>query len=187
MIGKRLYMQLQPDEHGQNTLRAIQAQLTPQTDGRMIGASELHMTLIHFGSIEEAFNKTHAECGVVRDDFDDALTQYVRHCEALMHGQTFDVAHTGYALFGPKQKTLVATFEASQSLIERHAESLNQLKRFFRAVNINDVDTFMQNDANFVHTLTLDPHTTLFKGYIGTTPTKVMGSMTFQSMPVLYD
>ena len=184
--GMRVYSQLRPDENGIARLRAAQAELSATSTGRTMPVDELHMTVIHFGKADRIFESLSACTSVQRDSFDASLRYMVDAWGALMN-EAFQLEHTGYDRFGKNGKTIVATFKPIPELQQLHDSQLSLLKTFLRVCSVNDVDSYISNDPNFVNALTLRPHVTLKKGHESRDlPIVELGTILFRPMQIVY-
>ncbi len=179
-----------------NDGRKIYAQLAPavlnlppyesQKIGRKVSSDELHMTLLHFGKISEIYRYVSNEVFISEEKYLHELKQFIARTKATLPDHTISLRHTGYAMFGPRRSSLVATFSTTPELRAFHQKLYKSLLTFLANCNLPNSKSFAKNHHSLLHAHTLEPHVTLYKGYKGSIPTLDLGNVTFYSMEVVY-
>lgn len=182
----RIYAQLQPDRASLAHLLGVQAGLPPQTGGRPVTAQAMHMTLIHFGKVQDVYDVIRPICNISYERYAALLQDYIAATEDALPVTPFTVVPKGPALFGEHGGTFVIEYEAPSEMGKVHAQLVQVLQRFLSECGIADVPGFMAQDRNFMHALTLRPHITLYKGYQGKLPAVVLQPVLLRPMPTVY-
>jgi len=191
MIGleSKIYVQLQPTQKSTAALISYQKSLNNSSDRSILVAPPaLHMTIIHIGKV----SKTVESLRVVTDVKDDII---IRNIEKLVVGLEKAIKpfkHHQYILnptefnhLGRTNNTLVIEYAVTPELKKLHQECLAVLKNFFKTCGIENVETFMKNDANFQYALQLRPHITLAKAHTEELPNILLHTLEAKVMDVL--
>jgi len=182
-MSNRLYAQLRPDGYSLARLRYIQTMLPLR--GRKVSLERIHLTLIHFGIIEEIIESVPADGMVAMR----AVQRYIAATKKILatfQVQEFTLQPIGFDLFGDYKRTLVIVYEPTPILIKLHELLLATLRTFFVECDIEDVEGYMRGDNNFKHALTINPHITIAKGYDGKLPVARLDPVVMTIMPFEY-
>ncbi|RYZ89527.1 MAG: hypothetical protein EOP06_09215 [Proteobacteria bacterium] len=190
MNESKLYVQLQPDQAAMQQLQSLQTQLDPAASA--VSMDQLHMTIIHFGKIQKLIDSVSCRLKISEADLLECTNHLVQawsmRLEAI-EDASIAMKSTAHSLFGVNHTTYVVEFEAPELAIQLHSECLLDLKAYFRTIGIADPTTFMQQDFNFQHALTLRPHVTIAKHYTGSTPPAMPNTpiaASFHTMQIVY-
>lgn len=187
MTDMRIYSQFKPDDEGIARLLEAQRKLSDPERGRLMPKDEIHMTMIHFGKVEDVYARLRQTSEFSRETFDAAVNTLIDDMRASMNGSSFTLRHTGFERFGKNGKIIVATFETNDELNEFHGRQLEYLVTLLKNCGVPDPTAYMKNDHNFVNALTMRPHVTLKKGHEHRDlPNANMGMITFIPMNVVY-
>lgn len=167
-LDKRIYLQYRPDERSLETLHSYQAGI--DGEGRSVPASELHLTIIHFGELRRAYDSLRrtAVSELEMYQFVDAAEAYALECEALAPKKT-TVTAVGIAAYG-RGGVLVLEVAVDAALQQFHAAALEQLIAMFTSLGVQQPERWMAADPNFCNALSLRPHISLVKAWRGTLP-----------------
>lgn len=183
-MSERLYAQLKPDHQSLRHLLALQHVTPPR--GRTVQPERLHLTVIHFGIISDVLRKLPGDPARQAQ----ALHEYINRSQEILHtykDHTFELSPINIELFGEFGRTLVMTYAPSAALNDLHDRLVTTLRQFFSDCGVADVNGFMTGDSNFKHALTIQPHITLMKGYVGNVPVVSPQPVRLRTMKLLYD
>lgn len=188
----KLYVQLRPDDDGIKQLQLVQASLQPPV-GKSIGlvkASTMHLTVLHIGAVDRLLDSMADFTDLSRNKVVTYIDELATDLESVVNdteGAAYTLQPTGYQRFGASGSTYVISLQSTPELDNLYDKSLAVLKEFFVTCGIADVEAFMSADSNLKYALSLRPHVTVAKGYVGQDSTTELKPITFSIMPVRYD
>ena len=179
----RLYAQLQPDKIGLEHLKDIQKSVYER--GRLVPTEQLHLTLIHFGIVDEIIKSL----PMTPDNVSVEVNTYITRSKQILETfpvKCFKLRPLGLDKFGENKRTLVIKYETTDELVEVHKLLLDALKDFFVDCGVVEVEKFMKSDINFKHALTISPHVTICKGFDGELPRVELKTIELETMKFVY-
>lgn len=187
----RIYAQLKPDDAGLAELLRLQSACRERAPGtRRVSAGRLHLTLIHFGKADEAFERLSAATGVDAETFGRALASYLTATGAALSKTEFGLEPRGLAGFGRDGTTLAVELEATAGLEAVHRVLYGVLRDFLAACGVPDPDAYAAQDPSLAYAAGLRPHITLlhgFRGFTGPPPALGLGQeLRLRATPLLY-
>lgn len=185
----KLYVQLEPTAKSRQTLAAIQRNAMFKKAERPVKESELHLTIIHIGTVERLVSAIRTSAPQSSSGILDTIELLVNQLEAVVdtyRSHIYPLAISGYDTFGSHRSVPVVRFEKTDEIAQLHANCLNVLRNFIINRGISDPDLFMAQDANLTHALSLHPHVALAKHYSGNLTIPYHGQLYFKIMPIVY-
>ena len=164
--GVRLYAQLKPDAAGLAELVRLQSAarvLTPRA--RPVSPGRLHLTLIHFGKADEAYERLAAATGVGPETFGRALGGYLAATEASLPVRDFLLTPVGLAGFGINGSTLALECSPTPELGEVHAVLYALVLEFLAACGVSDPAGYAAKDPALAFSAVLRPHISILHGF----------------------
>lgn len=186
MSNIRLYAQMKPDDDSLAHLQNLQNSLPKQTRGRSVPLQGIHLTLIHYGKVDDVYAVITKHSAISYDRYRELLHDYITTTERLLQMGPISLKPKGFARFGSREGTLVIEYLPDDVLLQAHAGMYDALCVFLVCCGIRDIDEFIAGDINFMHAPILKPHITLCKGYEGALPTLRLHPVTLHSMPMVY-
>lgn len=195
LSGVRIYAQLKPDGAGLDRLLRLQAAVrerVPRT--RPVSSGRLHLTLIHFGKADEAYDRLAEATGVSRGVFGQALAEYLDGSEAALPAQDYVLYPRGLAGFGRTGSTLALEFDPTPDLQAVHEALYGLLLLFLGRCGVPDPAAYAAQDPALEFSSTLRPHISILHGFPGTgagadappLPVPDAGPFRLRPLPVLY-
>lgn len=162
-LDSRLYVELVPDDTSRALLNGIRFELEKQVRGRFITPLKWHVTVIHFGKVQDVYNDVIAvKPSLDQNTFLDALNTYAKRSANVLP-ESLSLTTLSYDLFGDQKSVLVLRLNETEELIKAHAVALEHLLSFFKDCGIDDHINFMENNHNFKHALDIKPHITMIR------------------------
>ncbi|MEB7505133.1 2'-5' RNA ligase family protein [Arthrobacter koreensis] len=193
LAGVRIYAQLKPDAAGLAELQRLQSEarvLVPRA--RTVSSGRLHLTLIHFGKADEAYERLERAAGVVLETFSRALERYLAATEASLPVRDFLLTPIGLAGFGINGSTLALECSASPELQEVHAVLYALVLEFLAACGVSDPAGYAAQDPALAFSAVLRPHISILHGFrlpaeaAGRLPVPALEQLRLHPLPVLY-
>ena len=191
LAGVRIYAQLKPDAAGLAELERLQSEaraLVPRA--RAVSSGRLHLTLIHFGKADEAYERLTQATGVSRHGFGRALASYLADTEAALPVRDFLLTPVGLAGFGLNGTTLAVECSTTPELEEVHARLYTVLLEFLAACGVPDPAAYAAQDPALAFSAVLRPHISILHGFrlpVGAElPPVTAAPLRLTPLPVLY-
>ena len=184
----RIYAQLYPESDTLAELLRLQEGLDPQQSGRLVPAKGLHMTIIHFGIINQVWNRLSRAVGteLTRQVYLRQIEKLVSSWEDCLRSVVVGLEPIGFTRFGKHGLVLAVEYRPTYEILELHQQCLARLVTFLQNCRVADPTRFMREDYNFTNALTLRPHISLYKGYSGAEPTAELQNAWLHAAPVTY-
>ncbi|MGW9405444.1 hypothetical protein ACWGQ2_15905 [Arthrobacter sp. NPDC055585] len=166
LVGVRIYAQLKPDAAGLAELVRLQSEaraLVPRA--RTVSSGRLHLTLIHFGKADEAYERLAAATGVGPETFGRALGRYLAATEASLPVRDFLLTPVGLAGFGINGTTLALECSPTPELGEVHAVLYALVLEFLAACGVSDPAGYAAKDPALAFSAVLRPHISILHGF----------------------
>ncbi len=160
-----LYLQYMPDETTREQLTQIQQELvTMGLGGRPTRSHSMHLTILHFGYLDETYRQLQdLRPSVSRDLFDQAVHRLIDACRPLLP-QTIKVVPAGLEYFGPHGTVLALAMKPSAELDHLHHQVHQELRTILEELGIDDPQSLPHRSRALQVHARIQPHITLVKG-----------------------
>ncbi|KPN18349.1 hypothetical protein [Arthrobacter sp. Edens01] len=193
LSGVRIYAQLKPDGAGLDRLLRLQSAVRERAPrARPVSSGRVHLTLIHFGKADEAYDRLAKATGVSREVFVLALADYLDESEAALPAQDFVLFPRGLAGFGRTGSTLALEFDPTPDLRAVHEALYGLLLLFLDRCGVPDPAAYTAQDPALEFSSVLRPHISILHGFPGAGPDAPPlpapdgGPFRLRPLPVLY-
>lgn len=157
---QKLYVQYIPDPDSRARLQEIQ---TLFTTGRHVPIGQLHVTVLHFGFIDEAFAQLkNCNPDIDRADFNRELTVFIDRLRPDLPKQC-ELTICGIDRFGPSGGTVALVLDKNIALLQAHNHAMECLRMFINNLGINSLADIPSRPRALQISTTLTPHVSLVK------------------------
>jgi 2'-5' RNA ligase len=160
-LNSQLYVELMPSDAARLQLHETVERLQPLVEGRWINPAKWHVTIIHFGKVQDVYADLLTHMPMLQEEtFLAALQTYAAHSATVLQ-KPITLQPKDYDLFGDHKSVFVIRFNTPPELIAAHQQALGYLLQFFKDIGLQDAEAFMRINHNFQHAPDLKPHLTL--------------------------
>lgn len=181
---RRLYTKLTPDDTGLARLINLQNLINFTGRFRLTPPSQLHLTLLHFGLIDEMYEQIHTVTGIDQSQYVKYLVTFIDRLNDALPDRPQTLLPTRVSVFGYRNSAIVLEFEPTQDMITAHREMYTALLQFLKDCDVTDPARFIAKTGALRHSPVLTPHVTLSRGGHYTTEDITLEEITFGSVPL---